>query len=127
MPYLVCTGAALDCSFGSEPSVFAAPGAQVMAGGNPVGVTTDDTALVNVPPFGLCSSPLNPAVAAATAEADGVLVPQPCLPVLSPWTQGSAQVMIDGASALDGSSQCRCAWAGGITVSYAGQDSVIVQ
>ena len=125
MPDLVCTGAALQCSFGTTPATFAASGSQVSAGA-PVGVVTD-MAPANVPPFGMCMSLSNPEVASATAAASGTLTPQPCQPVLSPWSPGSAQVTVGGVSALDDSSQCNCTWGGVVTVSDAGQASVTDQ
>jgi Domain of unknown function (DUF4280) len=113
MPDLVCTGATLQCSFGTTPATFSASGIQTSAGG-PAGVVTDIT-LANVPPFGLCTSPSNPQVAAANA-------PQPCVPVLvAPWQPGSARVTISGVSALDDSCTCTCTWGGVVTVSAAGQ------
>ena len=54
----------------------------------PAGVVTDVGA-ASVPPFGLCTSMANPQVAAATAAAQNVLTPQPCQPVLSPWSPGA--------------------------------------
>jgi Domain of unknown function (DUF4280) len=122
MPDLVCTGATLQCSFGTTPVTFTASGTQVSAGG-PVGVVTDSAA-ANVPPFGMCMSLSNPQVASATAAASGTLTPQPCQPVLSPWSPGSAEVTIGGVSALDDSSQCNCTWGGVVTASDAGQESV---
>ncbi|HEX3961837.1 MAG TPA: DUF4280 domain-containing protein [Trebonia sp.] len=112
MPNLVCTGATLQCSFGTLPSTFAASGIQTSAS-SPVGVVTDVTP-ANVLPFGICSSPSNPAAASGT--------PPPCVPVLvAPWQPGSAQVSIDGVSALDDSCTCTCTWSGDVTVSAAGQ------
>jgi hypothetical protein len=119
MPDMVCTGATLQCSFGTTPATFAASGAQVSAGA-PVGVVTD-VAAANVPSFGLCMSLSNPQVASATSAAGGVLTPQPCVPVLSPWTPGLARVTIEEVAALDDSSQCTCTWGGVVTVSAAGQ------
>jgi hypothetical protein len=122
MPNLVCTGATLQCSFGSTPATFAASGTQTSAG-TPVGVVTDIEA-ANVPPFGMCLSLSNPQVATATAAAE-TFTPQPCLPVLaSPWVPGSAQVTVSEVSALDDASQCTCAWDGVVTVSAAGQVAV---
>jgi Domain of unknown function (DUF4280) len=109
---LVCTGASLQCSFGTTPAAFAASGADVSAT-DAAGVVTD-VGEENVPPFGLCSSLANPAVAAANS-------PQPCVPVLSPWTPGAARVTIGEVSALDDASQCNCSWGGVVTVSSAGQ------
>jgi hypothetical protein len=121
----VATGATLQCSMGTTPSTFAASGAAVSAT-TPAGVISD-TGPGNVPPFGLCQSPANPQVAAATAAASGTLTPQPCQPVLTPWTPGAAQVSVGGVPALDDASQCSCAWAGMITVTDAGQTSMTVQ
>ena len=124
MPSLVCTGATLQCSFGTTPASFAASGGQVSAG-SPAGVVTD-VAAANVPSFGMCMSLSNPQVASATSAAGGTLTPQPCQPVLSPWSPGSARVTVDGVGALDDSSQCSCTWGGVVTVSDAGQASVSV-
>src|ERR1700689_2078246 len=125
MPNLVCPGATLQCSFGTTPASFAASGTDVSAG-SPAGVVTDVGA-ANVPPFGLCSSLSNPQVASATTAAGGTLTPQPCQPLLSPWSPGSAKVAIGEVSALDGSSQCNCTWGGVVTVGDAGQADVTVQ
>jgi hypothetical protein len=118
MPGQVATGATLQCSFGAAPSTFAASSTDVAATAG-AGVVTD-VSPGNVPPFGLCSSPANPAVAAA-------LSPQPCVPLLSPWTPGSARVTVGEIAALDDSSQCACAWGGVVTVSSPGQGSVALE
>lgn len=125
MPSLVCTGATLQCSLGTTPASFAASGSQVSAG-SPAGVVTD-VAAANVPPFGMCMSLSNPQVAAATSSAGGTLTPQPCQPVLPPWSPGAARVTIGEVSALDDSSQCNCTWGGVVTVSDAGQAAASVQ
>ena len=125
MPSLVCTGATLQCSFGTTPASFAASGGQVSAG-SPAGVVTD-VAAANVPPFGMCMSLSNPQVASATTANSGTLTPQPCQPVLSPWSPGSAQVTIGEVSALDDSSQSNCTWGGVVTASDAGQTDASVQ
>ena len=122
MPSQVVTGATLQCSFGTAPSTFAASGVEVSATAA-AGVVTD-VAPSNVPPFALCTSLANPQVAAATSAASGTLTPQPCVPVLSPWTPGSAGATIGGVAALDDSSQCSCSWGGVVTVGAPGQASV---
>ena len=122
MPNQVSTGATLQCSFGAAPATFSASSTDVSATAA-AGVITD-VGPGNVPTFGLCTSLANPQVAAASAAG---LVPQPCVPVLQPWTPGSAQVTIDGVPALDDSSQCACAWGGVITVSSPGQTSVTLE
>src|SRR5215469_6211126 len=122
---MVCTGATLQCSFGTTPSTFAASGTQTSAT-SPAGVVTDVGA-ANVPPFGMCMSLTNPQVASATSAAGGTLTPQPCQPVLAPWTPGATRVTIGEVAALDDSSQCTCTWAGVVTVGSAGQTAVTVQ
>ena len=121
---LVCTGAMLQCSFGTSPATFTASGTRTSAM-SPAGVVTD-VAPSNVPSFGMCMSLSNPQVASATS-ASGVLSPMPCVPVLSPWTPGATRVTIEQVAALDDSSQCECTWAGVITVSSAGQTDTTVQ
>ncbi len=125
MPYQVSTGAALECTFGVAPAEFTASGEDVSAT-TPAGVITD-VGLENIPTFGLCISLANPEVAAAAAAADGVLVPMPCVPVLSPWIPGSLRVRVNGVSALDDASQCMCAYGGAITVSFPGQERVTTE
>jgi Domain of unknown function (DUF4280) len=125
MPNLVCTGATLQCSFGTTPATFSASGTETSAG-DAAGVVTD-VAKANVPPFGLCQSPSNPQVAAATTAAGGTLTPQPCQPVLAPWSPGSTHVTIGEVAALDDGSQTNCTWGGAVTVSSAGQTDVTLQ
>lgn len=118
MAVQVATGAEVLCSFGDAPAVFNASSLDVAAT-TPAGVITDVTP-ENIPTFGMCASPANPAVAAAG-------VPVPCVPVLSPWTPGAVLVTINGIPALDDASECMCAWAGVVTVSDPGQLSVTIE
>jgi hypothetical protein len=114
----VVTGATLQCSMGTFPSSFAATGIAVSAT-SPAGVITD-TGPENVPPFGLCMSPINPEAGAST--------PPVCLPIIvTPWTPGALQVTVGGVPALDDASQCSCAYSGLVTVTDAGQTSTTVQ
>jgi predicted chitinase len=81
--------------------------------------------LYNLAPFGLCKSPANPAVAAATAAAGGKLQEMPCLPaVFSPWVNGKPTVFVKGAPALIDPGKCVCTWAGVIDIADPGQKSV---
>lgn len=118
MPTQVVTGATLQCALGSTPSTFTATGTQTQAT-TAAGVVSD-VAKTNVPPFGTCSSPSNPAVVAAQGA------PQPCQPVLGPWTPGSGTVTIGGVAALDDASQCMCSWGGTISVTDPGQAATTV-
>lgn len=77
----------------------------------------DNKPIVNVAPFGLCTSLMNPITAAQTAAALGVLTPGTCLPVLpAPWAPGAPKTLIANMPALTTSSVCNCAYGGVISV-----------
>ncbi len=122
MGMLVTNGAVLQCSFGAAPSTFTVlPTAATMAGSNPAATIMDHVPLLNVMPFGMCTTLTNPTVAAATAAALGVLTPMPCVPVTSaPWLPGSATVMIGNKPALNSDSTCLCNWGGVIKINVPG-------
>jgi uncharacterized Zn-binding protein involved in type VI secretion len=121
MPPNVVATAQLMCSFGAAPAVLnVLPMARVMIEGKPAAAITDSIPMVNVPTFGMCMSPSNPTVAAATAAALGVLTPMPCVPVTTPWVPGAARTMIGGKPALTLGSTCNCSWAGIIQITSPG-------
>src|SRR5437867_13342541 len=120
----VCNGAMLLCSFGVAPSALNVipKGPPVNAGGQLAANINDHIPMANIAPFGMCSSLANPQVAAATSAAQGVLTPQPCIPVVpAPWAPGSPTVMINGVPALNSTSKCMCTWAGVISITFPGQ------
>lgn len=126
MALAVTTGASILCSFGAAPSVLNATVKPAMAGGLPIATVTDIAPVVNIPPFGMCTSLANPTVAAATAAALGVLTPMPCVPVIpAPWVPGSPTVLVGGVPALNNLSKCICAWGGVISVVSPGQSSMM--
>ena len=116
----------LSCPFGVAPVPFnALPAARVMVGGKPAGCLTDSVPMMNIPTFGMCKSLSNPAVAAATAAALGVLTPMPCVPVpAGPWMNPSPKELIGGKPALSDGSKLMCAGGGQISVQFAGQTGV---
>lgn len=126
MPQQVCMGASLMCSFGTAPtSLVVLPKSRVNSSNMPAANIMDSIPMVNVMPFGMCITVTNPAVAAATSAALGVLTPQPCIPVTpSPWTPGSATVLIGNLPAVNNTCTLNCTWGGVITVSNAGQQTV---
>jgi hypothetical protein len=83
MPKLVVQGASLTCSMGNAPSQLSVLPANMVNGPSSMTAATvqDSKPNVNLMPFGMCMSPSNPQVAAATAAALGVLTPQPCVPM----------------------------------------------
>lgn len=122
MPKLVVSGAVLQCSMGMSPSsLTVAPTGGVEGDAQPVATVMDFAPMMNVAPFGMCTSPANPQVAAATAAAMGTLTPQPCVPVIpSPWEPGASAADIGGLAALTEASKCMCQWAGVIAITAAG-------
>jgi hypothetical protein len=123
MAIQVVNGAQLACSFGAAPSsLVVLPANRVQSGDQLAANIMDHIPNANIMPFGLCSAPTNPQVAAATAAAMGVLTPQPCVPATaSPWVPGAPTVMIANQPALDNMSKCMCNWLGAITVASPGQ------
>ena len=122
MALQVCMGATLQCSFGAAPSTLAVLPANKTLTQTPDANIMDNKPMVNIMPFGMCISPANPVVAAATAAALGVLTPMPCIPATTtPWVPGSPTVLIGGMPALNNTSQCMCMWTGVVTVVQPGQ------
>lgn len=123
MPLHVCSGATLQCSFGLAPSALVVlPANQLLTGFMPAANIMDNKPMVNILPFGMCTCPANPTVAAATAAAMGVLTPMPCIPATAaPWAPGAATVILANMPALDDTSKLMCSYGGVISVVYAGQ------
>ena len=122
----VVAGAMMMCSFGMAPSTLnVLPTNMVMAGGPPAANIMDYIPMVNIMPFGMCMSPANPVVAAATAAALGVLTPMPCIPATTaPWVPGSPTVLLGNFPALNNTSTCMCTWGGVIQITFPGQVTV---
>ncbi|WP_438011812.1 DUF4280 domain-containing protein [Sorangium sp. So ce321] len=121
----VVMGAMLQCSFGAAPSSLIVLPANGVLAGVPAANIMDSKPIVNIPPFGMCTSPANPTVAAATAVAVGVLTPMPCVPATAaPWMPGSTKVTIGKMPALDSTCKLMCNWGGVIQVVSPGQFKV---
>lgn len=103
---------------GMTPSMLnVLPLARCISNGRPVATIMDNKPMVNVMPFGLCRSPLNPQVIAATAASFGKFTPMPCIPATpAPWIPGAPTVLVGGKPALDNSSKLMCAYAGTISI-----------
>ncbi|MBM3468466.1 MAG: DUF4280 domain-containing protein [Alphaproteobacteria bacterium] len=124
----VVNGAPCMCSFGMAPSsLMVLPTNCVNASKMPAATIMDNIPFLNILPFAMCTSLANPAVAAATAAAAGVLTPMPCTPVIpAPWAAGDPKVTIAKKPALTNSSTLTCAYGGVITITFAGQATVTV-
>ena len=119
----VCNGALMMCSFGLAPStLIVLPKNQMMTSYMPAANIMDNVPMVNIMPFGMCTSLANPTVAAATTAALGVLTPMPCIPVTpAPWVPGSPTVILSNMPALNDTSKLMCTWLGVISITMPGQ------
>lgn len=128
MPQQVCMGAQMMCSFGMAPSsLVVLPANRVFTNMMPDANIMDHIPMVNIMPFGMCTSLANPTVASATAAALGVLTPMPCIPnTPSPWVPGGITVNLGNFTTLDNVSQLMCIWGGVITFVDAGEETVMV-
>lgn len=129
MPPVVVTGGMISCSMALVPVPIpldaAVPPTMVTAGGLPAATINHHVPLVNIATFGMCNSPTNPAVIAATAAALGVHTPAPCVPATTaPWVPGAVTTTIAGQPALTSDCTCMCMWEGEITVVEPGQVEV---
>lgn len=123
----VVLGAMTACSFGVAPvPLVTTTNVTVMAGGRPMAVITDAAPLSNLASFGVCSSPANPAVIAATAAALGVFTPAPCVPVtIPPWSPGKPMILAGNLPIVTLPATCQCSWGGVVTVTQPGQMTVL--
>ena len=123
MPQQVCNTAQLTCTMGAAPGVLMVlPVNMVMTSNQPAANIMDNKPMVNIMPFGMCMSPANPTVAAATAAALGVLTPMPCIPnTPAPWVPGAPTVLLANMPSLDNTCKLMCIWGGVIMVAMPGQ------
>ena len=118
----------MQCTFGLAPSTLVVlPTNKVLTDEVPDANIMDHVPMVNIMPFGMCTSPANPVVAAATAAALGVLTPMPCIPnTPAPWIAGAPTVLLANFPTLDNVSQLMCIWGGVITFVNPGEQTVEV-
>ena len=128
MPKQVCMGALLRCSFGMAPSsLVVLPKNHVFTDQEPDANILDHISMVNIMPFGMCTSLGNPTVASATAAAWGALTPMPCVPnTPAPWVTGAPTVILGYAPTLDSPSKLMCVWGGIIQIAAPGELTVNV-
>lgn len=127
MGMLVCGGAMCQCSFGTAPGNFQVTPQNKTLTTMPIANIMDNKPLVNIMPFGMCSSLANPQVASATAAAMGVLTPMPCIPnIAAPWVPGSPTVLIANQPALNNTSKLMCNFGGVIQIVNPGQQKILV-
>lgn len=120
-------GALLKCSFGLMPSSLVVMPANHFFTVTPDANIMDHMPMLNIMPFGMCTTQSNPAVAAATAAAMGTPTPAPCVPATpAPWTPGAPTVILGMFPTLNSTSTLNRIWGGVITISQAGEQTVNV-
>lgn len=124
----VLGGAKLQCSFGAAPSTFTVLPTALVMSAMPMGCIMDYVPMLNIMPFGTCTSLANPTVASATAAAMGALTPMPCIPLtVAPWAPGSPTVMVGGKVALNNTCKLNCAYGGVIQILDPGTTNINVK
>ena len=128
MPMQGCMGALMQCSFGMAPSsLVVLPTNRTYTNQVPDASIMHHVPMVNILPFGMCTSLANPTVAAATSAAMGALTPMPCIPnTPAPWVPGSPDVLLGNAPTLDNVSKLMCVWGGVIQFITPGEFTVNV-
>ena len=128
MPMQVCMGATMQCSFGMAPSsLVVLPTNRTYTDQVPDANIMDHVPMVNIMPFGMCTSLANPAVASATAAAMGALTPMPCIPnTPALWIPGAPNVILGNAPTLDNMCTLMCTWGGVIKFVTPGELTVSV-
>ncbi len=128
MPLQCCMGAMMQCSFGAAPSsLVVLPVNRVLTQEVPDANIMDHIPMVNIMPFGVCSSLAFPATATATTAALGVLTPMPCVPATpAPWITGAPTVLLANFPTLDNISKLMCIFGGVIQFLDAGEETVMV-
>ncbi len=127
MGMTVCGGAMLLCSFGTAPGSLMVLPKNMVTTTMPIANIMDNVPMVNILPFAMCTSMSNPTVSSATAAAQGVLTPMPCIPVTAaPWAPGSPTVLVANMPALNDSSTLMCSYGGVIQITNPGQVTILV-
>jgi hypothetical protein len=121
----VVAGAKLKCSMGDSSSdLNVLPVHCVKLTDKLKANIGDCIPFTNVPAFGKCKSLINPAVAAATAAANGKLQPMPCTPTCSKWIPSKTDYMIDSQFPLMNTDKTICPLGMGmIEITDSGQGS----
>jgi len=103
-------------------TVLPPPVRTVLLTGKPQANVSDTKPIENVGSCGNCRSLAYPPTATATAAAEGVLTPMPCVPsIIGPWFPGKLDYLVQGPPALLKSDHCQCAFGGIISLINDGQ------
>ena len=122
----VTMGAMMSCTMGVAPCSPVVIRPTVTGKMMPMANIGDCAPGANIPTFGMCQSPANPTVAAATAAALGVLTPMPCVPAIAgTWLPMAPTVTVGGMPALTSDSKAICSFGGSISISSPGAATTV--
>lgn len=129
---LIVTGMC-QCSFGLAPSPFMIPPMMerplIRIPPTPTeptpylpgGTIMDHIPFLNILPFGMCMSLMNPTVMMATIASLGILTPMPCIPItLVPWIPMKPLCQSKKIPMLLEQSMTICMWGGIIRITMPG-------
>lgn len=128
MAFALAMGSVAQCPFGVAPTPLTfLPSSMVMCKPGPIGSMPDCIPFVNITPFGVCNSLLNPITATLTALAWGVLTPGPCIPVpAGVWVPTKPTVMTKLGCVATTDSILMCAYGGVIKCAVPSQFTVML-
>lgn len=128
MGFALCTGSIAACPFGVAPTPLTfLPTSMLMGKAGPIGSIIDCIPFLNISPFGVCMSMLNPMTAALTAAAFGILTPGPCLPVpVGTWIPMKPTVIGKSGPIVSNDSILMCAYGGTIKCMLPSQFTVLM-
>ena len=125
MAFPVVAGGTCMCSMGTAPGqITPSNQSNIRIAGKPAASIMDAAPVTNVGPCGMCQSMMNPAVAAATSAAMGVLTPQPCTPTPTGAWICQGKVRVAGNTILTSDGTLQCSFMGSITIKDPGQRTV---
>ena len=125
MGFCCCPGSLVSCPFGVMPTPLNILPKNIMGPTGPIATCIDCAPFVNIVPFGVCKSLLNPSTAALTAAAFGVLTPGPCIPTpVGMWIPTRPNLIGITGPILSSDSILPCAFGGIIKINLPGQFKV---
>lgn len=121
METLVGMGAQCVCSMGSLPVSLNTLQQTVFVQNRPIATAQDNKPMVNIMPFGICKSPVNPGVKPPAMQG-------PCVPnTAALWAPCPSTVLVGGVPALTNNSKLICNYGGVISIMNPGITNVMVK
>ncbi len=115
--FIVKAGAIIACNQGALPTPLNVIRPFIKTQYTPCANVNDFVPMVNIVPFGICRSPMNPAFKPP-------IIP-PCTPIITnPWSASNSSKKLSGCAILTSNATCKCQLGGTISILFAGQMQV---